>query len=349
MNEEKLFFKSFTKANSNLIQCTSCRNYCIIAEKKFGICGVRKNVEGKLVLITKDKPCAVHLDPIEKKPLYHFLPGTKTMSFGFYGCNFHCDFCQNFDISSCKGIELEKAVKGIKTVTPKQAIDLTKSSKAKSIAITYNEPAISIEWDLELFKLSKKLKGKNSLKNIFVSNGYSSKESIKSLRGKLDAINIDLKSFDERFYKNICGANLESVLSCIKEYHSAGVHLELTTLIIPGKNDSFEEINKLTKWIAALDKNIPWHVSAFSPMHKMLSVPATTNIQIRNAIAIGKENGLKYIYGGNTSSNEFSHTYCPKCNSLLIDRTNYSGVYTKDFSKKGKCKNCGQRIKGVFL
>lgn len=358
---KKVFFES---KSDGLVRCLACRHYCVIADGKFGLCGARKNIAGKLVLLTTNKPCSVHLDPIEKKPLYHFLPGTKTMSFGFYGCNFHCDFCQNYDISNCKGEQLEKATKQLQTLTAQQAIELTKNSGAKSVAITYNEPAISIEWDLELFELAKKKIKKEKkqekekkkqnyqekLSTVFVSNGYSTKESIRALKGKLDAINIDLKSFNENFYRNTCGASLEKVLECIKYYKKTGTWIELTTLIIPGKNNSFQEINSLTKWIASLDKEIPWHVSAFHPMHKMLDVRATTELEVRNAISIGLENGLKYVYGGNLATSEFSHTFCPKCGTKVIDRSSYVGVMAKLKISKGKakCINCGQKIKGLF-
>jgi len=352
----------FEQKENNLVRCLACRHYCVIAEEKYGLCGARKNSSGKLVLLTNNKPCSAHLDPIEKKPLYHYLPGTNTMSFGFFGCNFHCDFCQNYEISMCKGNQLESQVKNLRTITPQDSITLAKESGAKSIAITYNEPAISIEWDLELFSLAKSQKQKAktsdkgfkqkepSLGTVFVSNGYSSKESINSLKGKLDAINIDLKSFNENFYRNTCGGSLEKVLQCIKDYRKIGVWIELTTLIIPGKNNSFEEIDSLTKWIASIDKEIPWHVSAFHPMHKMIDVSPTTEIEARNAMAIGLENGLKYVYGGNLSTDEFSHTACPKCGAKLIDRRDYVGKIQelKVVKGKGKCKSCGHKIKGFF-
>jgi len=357
--------KFFEEQENNLVRCLACRNYCVISEGKYGVCGARKNILGKLVLLTNNKPCSAHLDPIEKKPLYHYLPGTKTMSFGFYGCNFHCDFCQNYDISTCKGQGLENSIKELRTLTAQQAITLAKEAGAKSVAITYNEPAISIEWDKDLFNLAKKgfapkketakkeaktKKTKEKLGTVFVSNGYSSKESIRALKGKLDAINIDLKSFNENFYRNTCGGSLEKVLECIKDYRKIGVWVELTTLIIPGKNNSFEELDTLTKWIAKVDKEIPWHVLAFHPMHKMLDVPATNELEIRNAIGIGLENGLKYIYGGNIEGNEFSHTYCSKCGEKLIDRTNYVGVKLglKISKGVGKCIKCGQKVKGFF-
>jgi pyruvate formate lyase activating enzyme len=336
-----VFYKSFGKG---FVRCLACRHYCIIQENGFGLCGVRKNVNNKIVLVTHSKPCSLHLDPIEKKPLYHFLPGSETMSVGFFGCNFGCDFCQNYDISFCRGLEAEKLLAGMRNVSPKDFVSSALENNAKSIAVTYNEPAVSVEYNLEAFELAKK----NSLKTVYVSNGYASIEQLKELKKKktfLDAINIDLKSFNENFYKKVCGSNLENVLACIKDFHKAKVWVELTTLIISGKNDSVEELNQIASFISDLDKNIPWHVSAFFPAHKMNNVSPTNKEDVLRAVKIGKEKGLNFVYGGNISFSDSSNTFCPKCKNLLIKRENY---FIESFMNKNKCINCGEIIPGVF-
>ncbi len=339
----------FKKSGKGIIKCYACKHYCSIPEKGFGLCGARKNEKGKIKLITHSKPCSLHLDPIEKKPLYHYLPGSKTMSIGFFGCNFKCDFCQNFDISFCKGYSAEKSLIGIKEVSPKAFVNLAIEEEAKSIAITYNEPVVSVEYNLEAFKIAKEKK----VGTIYVSNGYCSDEQLKELTKKkqrLDAINIDLKSFNENFYKQICGAELENVLSSIKSFHKAGIWLELTTLLIPGKNNSKEEVKQIAEFISSIDKNIPWHTSAFFPMHKMTNISPTSTKEIINAINIGKDAGLKYIYAGNIRETNFESTFCPKCKNLLIKRNGYNteiiGLHKEN--KITTCKNCGEKIKGVF-
>ncbi|MFA6065498.1 MAG: AmmeMemoRadiSam system radical SAM enzyme [archaeon] len=340
--------KFYKKEGTHSIKCLACKHYCTISTNGFGLCGARKNVSNKLELITYSKPCSLALDPIEKKPLYHFLPGSETMSIGFFGCNFKCDFCQNFDISFTRGTAAEKALIGAEEVTPQKLIELALKRKAKSIAITYNEPAISAEYNLESFKLAHE----NKLSTIYVSNGYISGEQIKSLikkETKLDAINVDLKSFNSEFYRKTCGGELESVLDCIKLIHKKGIHIELTTLVIPGKNDSPLELKQIADFIASIDKNIPWHVSAFFPMHKMTNISPTSTSEIASTVKIGKENGLNFVYGGNLHTSEFSNTFCPNCNNLLIKREGYNceivGLGEKE---KNKCNKCGAKIEGVF-
>jgi pyruvate formate lyase activating enzyme len=335
----------YKKQEAGTIRCTACRHYCVIPENCFGLCGARKNIDGEIILVTHSKPCSLNLDPVEKKPLFHYLPGSLVASIGFFGCNFKCDFCQNYSLSCTKGKLLEEKVKKIETISPKEFISFAKKSSAKSVAITYNEPAISVEYNAKVFELAKKHSPK--LKTIYVSNGYASEEQISFLKKpktKLNAINIDLKSFNEIFYKKVCGAELENVLKCIKDFYKTGIWIELTTLLIPGKNDSNEELKQIAGFIHDIDKNIPWHVSAFFPTHRMNNISPTSSEDIFRAIEIGKEKGLNFVYGGNISGKE--NTFCPKCNSLLIER---NGFNTKIFGiKKNKCLECGEKIKGFF-
>lgn len=312
------------------------------------MCGVRKNENGKIKLVVYAKPCSMNLDPIEKKPLFHYLPSSKTMSIGFFGCNFKCDFCQNFDISFVRGSSAEKDSELLNEVAPDKFVDFAKKEGAKSVAITYNEPAITVEYNLDVFLEAKK-KG-YSLGTVYVSNGYESVEQINALvKGKslLDAINIDLKSFDNEFYKKTCGASLEGVLDSIKLFHKAGVWVELTTLLIPNQNDSDSEIKQMAEFIFSVDKNIPWHLSAFFPMHKMKSTPPTSKESIENAVRIGKEAGLNFVYSGNVHNSKNESTFCTKCNSLLIEREGFKSKVIG--MNNDKCINCGEKIKGVFV
>ncbi|MFA5931023.1 MAG: AmmeMemoRadiSam system radical SAM enzyme [archaeon] len=343
------FYKKFsTEKNSKTIQCTACKHYCIIPQSGFGLCGARKNEGGKINLITHSKPCSLNLDPIEKKPLFHYLPGSKTLSIGFFGCNFKCDFCQNSEISCTRGISAEKEIAKLGEVPPTRLVELANKESAKSIAFTYNEPAISIEYNLEAIELAKKQKGKEKLGAVYVSNGYLSEEQLKELtksKTKLDAINIDLKSFSSDFYKKTCGAELEGVLKTIRAVKKAGIWIELTTLVIPSKNDSSQELNQIASWICDLDKNIPWHISAFFPSYKMLNISPTSTEEITSAVKIGKESGLTFVYGGNVNAG-LSDTFCPKCKNLLIKRNNFNAKILG--LEKNKCNKCGEEIRGVF-
>lgn len=239
------------------------------------------------------KAVALHVDPIEKKPLYHFMPGTEVLSFGTVGCNFRCDFCQNWDISQVSKPPTSQIFG--QDLPPKKIVEIAKKEKIPSIAYTYNEPAIFFEYAYDTAKLAHK----TGIKNVYVSNGYESAEAREKIAPLLDAINIDLKSFDEKFYQKYCGARLQPVLENITQLHTFGVHLEITTLIIPGKNDSKNNLEKIAKFIAKVDKNIPWHISRFFPAYKMTDVPVTPIDTLQKAQKLGKKAGLKYVYIGN--------------------------------------------------
>ncbi len=285
MEEAELYRKE-----KNKVRCLACSHKCLISENKTGICGVRKNIGNKLYLLVYGKIAAMNVDPIEKKPLYHFLPGTKSFSIGTVGCNFKCDFCQNFEISQASKRE---NIFG-EEIGAEEIVARAIKTKCKSISYTYNEPAIFIEFVKDIAKLAKNKK----LKNILVTNGYFSRESFDYIKDYVDAMNIDLKSFNEDFYKRYCGGELEHVLETIKMAHKAGIHIELTTLVIPGLNDSEKEFEKIVKFIASVDKNIPWHISRFFPMYKMLSKEITPIETLRTAERIGKKY-LKYVHIGN--------------------------------------------------
>jgi pyruvate formate lyase activating enzyme len=279
------------KTEKGKVRCLACSHKCLIIDDKAGICGVRKNIGNRLYLLVYGKVASMNIDPIEKKPLYHFLPHTKTFSIGTVGCNFKCDFCQNFEISQApkQGRIFGEEIK------PEKIVEKAIQSGCKSIAYTYNEPAIFIEFVKDIAKIAKK----KELKNILVTNGYFSKESFDYISAYIDAMNIDFKAFSEKFYLKYCGGRLKPVLETIKRAHDKGIHIELTTLVIPGLNDSDRELRQIAKFIASVDKDIPWHISRFFPMYKMLNKSITPISTLERAEEIGKKAGLKFVHFGN--------------------------------------------------
>lgn len=292
---------ALVKKDKNFIKCLACSHYCTIAEGKAGICGVRENSGGELNLLVYGKPCAVHIDPIEKKPFYHFLPGTKILSLGTFGCNLGCGFCQNWDISQisrgAKGavVGWKNFLEKIDYLSPEAVVKMALENHLPAIAFTYNEPTIWTEYAIDIAKLAKK----TGLKCAFVSNGYMSKETCDYIAPYIDAINIDLKSFSDEFYIKICKARLQPVLDNIKRLHKAGVWIEITTLVIPGQNDSPAELKKIAEFIVSVSPEIPWHLSAFYPNYEMENIGPTDIEILAAAKKIGESVGLKYVYLGN--------------------------------------------------
>lgn len=318
------------------VHCFACAHYCIIKQGQFGICGVRKNIDGELFTNVYENPVAVHSDPIEKKPLYHFFPGSKALSLGTAGCNFHCDFCQNYDISQMRGEQIAGAYLGVL-----EAVGMAESQGCKSIAYTYNEPVVFVEYVLDMAVEAKK----RGLKNVYISNGFESKEAIELLGNKIDAMNIDLKSFSDKFYRRLCKGRLEPVLETIRAAHQKGIWIEITTLIIPGENDSEEEIRAMANFVASVSKDIPWHLSRFFPTYKMNHLLPTPLKTLDKARRIGLEEGLHYVYIGNTPV-EQNVTYCSKCGQKLIVRNRFD--LTHIHLKEGHCPQCGEPLPGVF-
>lgn len=278
----------YKKLDDKKVKCTACKHFCVISKGKYGICGVRKNVDGKLHLEVYEKPIAVAIDPIEKKPLRRFMPGTRIFSIGTVGCNFKCDFCQNADISQVRQEDRYSV-----ELSPEEIVDYCIENNIPLIAYTYNEPTIFFEYTYDTAKLA----NQKGIKNVYVSNGYYSAEAIKKISPYLDAINIDLKAFTDEFYKKICGAKLENVLDSIKYTYKLGIWVEITTLLVPDENDSIEEITKIAEFIKSVDEEIPWHVSAFRPAYKMLDRKSMSYKKVERAVKIGKEVGLRYVYG----------------------------------------------------
>jgi pyruvate formate lyase activating enzyme len=277
----------YKKEKNKRVRCLACSHKCLILKNNFGICRVRKNIDGKLYLLVYGKIVAKNVDPIKKKPLYHFLPNTHTYSIGTIGCNFKCDFCQNFDISQLKEIVGDE-------LTSKEIVEEAVKTGCKSISYTYNEPTIFAEFVRDVAVLAKE----KGLKNIFITNGYMSEECFGFLENCIDAMNIDLKSFNEKFYNKNCKANLKPVLETIKRAHKKRIHIEITTLIIPHENDSDKEFENIAKFISSIDKNIPWHISRFFPMYKMTNKEITSLDSLKKAEKIGKKY-LNHVYIGN--------------------------------------------------
>jgi len=283
----------YEKLGDKKVQCGLCNHRCIINDQKRGICGVRENRDGTLYSLVYGKIIAENIDPIEKKPLYHFLPKTFSLSIATVGCNFKCLHCQNADISQLYKISEE--ILG-EEITPQEIVTQTIKAKCPSISYTYTEPTIFLEYALDCMKLAH---GKG-LKNIWVSNGYMTKDALDVIGDYLDAVNIDLKAFTEKFYSEICGAKLQPVLDNLIDIKKRGIHLEITTLIIPGKNDSEEELKQVAEFIKKeLGADVPWHVSRFFPTYKMADIEPTPVEKVLRAAEIGKEAGLKYVYAGN--------------------------------------------------
>lgn len=327
----------YKKLAGKLVRCNLCSHRCLIAPGKRGICFVRENQNGTLYSLVYGLAMAANVDPIEKKPLFHFQPGSLSFSIATAGCNFRCVFCQNWEIS-----QITKGPEGQiigEEVPPEEIVKKAKETGCRSIAYTYTEPTIFFEYAQDTAKLAKK----QGLANVFVTNGYQTPETIKEMAKFVDAANIDLKSFSEEFYQKICGARLAPVLEAIKLMHKARIWLEITTLVVPKQNDSEKELTQIAEFIAKVDKNIPWHISRFHPEYKMLDSQPTPLETLEKAFQIGKKAGLKYVYLGNVITETRENTYCPKCGKQAIKRVGYhTEILAVD--KKGKCRKCGEDL-----
>jgi len=339
----------FEREKENKIRCLACSHYCLISEGKTGICGVRSNQNGELKLPLWAKLTNVYPDRIEKKPLYHFLPGTRALSIGSLGCNFACRFCQNWSTSQTpKGLKKRKFDRLVsqttKTYLPQDIVSLAQELGCPTIAYTYNEPTVFVEYALETMILAKKA----GLRNVWVSNGFMSKEVFLAIRKYLDAINIDLKSFSPDFYQRLCSGRLEPVLENIKRFWRDGIWVEVTTLVIPEENDSPDELKKIADFLVKISSDIPWHVTAFHPDYQMLNRPPTTEEKLVQTWQIGKKAGLKNVYLGNILDGDRASTFCSQCGKLLIRRDGYQLVELAGI-EKGRCLNCNKKIPGVWV
>ena len=323
----------YNKLEGGKVKCNLCNHQCVISASKRGICHVRENRGGILYSLVYGKVVANSIDPVEKKPLFHFYPGSAAYSIATVGCNFRCLHCQNWNISQVENGEIFG-----KEIPPEKIVDDAINSRCKSIAYTYTEPTIFYEYAYDIAKLAHK----KGLKNIFVTNGYISKDALEEFSPYLDGANIDLKGMSKSFYKHVCGAKLQPVLDNIKLHYDLGIWVEVTTLIIPGYNDGSDELKKIAEFIRNIDTNIPWHVTAFRPTYKLTDAPSTPVETLRKAAEIGKKAELKYVYQGNIREGE--NTYCPKCGKLLIERNIFST--TENNIKNDNCSFCGEHIEG---
>jgi pyruvate formate lyase activating enzyme len=330
----------YRKLEDKQTECFLCAQRCRINPGKRGKCGVRENSGGTLWSLVYGKLIAQNIDPIEKKPLFHFLPGTRSYSIATAGCNLRCLFCQNSDIS-----QLPRDLKAIygQDVSAKVLAEHARQTGCASISYTYTEPTIFMEYALDVARDARDF----GLKNIFVSNGFMTEEALDAATPYLDAANVDLKAFNDDFYVQQCGARLQPVLRTLEGMKKRGIWLEVTTLLIPGLNDNTEELRELANFLVGLDPDIPWHVSRFHPTFKMTDRPMTPIKTLQKAREIGLEAGLRYVYTGNVPGDKGENTYCHVCKALLIERLGYS--LKKHQLEGGSCTQCGQSLAGVGL
>jgi pyruvate formate lyase activating enzyme len=334
---EALFYNTL---ENSVVCCALCRHRCVIASGRTGRCRVRKNVNGILYSLVYGHVVAEHIDPVEKKPLFHFLPGSRTYSIATVGCNFKCLHCQNYTIAQYDPADFSEIPGGY--LAPEEIVTRALQSGCRSISYTYTEPTIFFEYALDIARLAKKA----DLKNIFVTNGYITSEALDVIAPYLDAANIDLKGFTEDFYQKITGARVAEVLECIEDYKKRGIWLEITTLLIPGENDQREHLEGIAGFIAGkLGSDVPWHISRFFPHNKMPDHPVTPGNKISEASSIAVNAGLRFVYEGNLHGGQ-ENTVCPTCRKTVLQRREFqtltSGI------QSGRCTSCNTEIAGVW-
>jgi len=334
---EALFWNKLT---NNKIQCTLCPHNCIIKDDKYGICGVRYNKSGILYTLVYDKIVAASIDPIEKKPLFHVKSGSKVFSIATVGCNFRCKNCQNFSISQYPVINKGKVAGDI--VSPVKIVDAAIENNCKSIAYTYTEPTIFFEMAFDTAKIA----NEKGLLNFFITNGFINNDPLLKILPYLDGANIDLKSFNNDFYVKVAGGKLEPVINTIKTVFKAGKQLEITTLIIPGFNDTKDEIKKIADFIKSLSPDIPWHISAFYPAYQMKNINPTLPETVEKLREVAMNQGLNYVYTGNIRDNNGENTICSNCGKVVIERNGYEIISYN--IEKNRCKFCNNIIPGIF-
>ena len=329
----------YDKLDDHRVQCALCAHRCKINSGRRGLCGVRENKDGVLYSLVFGTLIAEHVDPVEKKPFFHVHPSTRSYSIATVGCNFSCEFCQNHEISQMPRSTL--MITGEDTA-PEVIVDRAKKSACKTIAYTYTEPTVYLETALETAKIA----CREGLQNVFVTNGFMTPQAIEMISPYLTAANVDLKSFRDEFYKKQCGAKLKPVLDTLKIMKERDIWLEITTLLIPGLNDSLEELKDIAGFISSLGPETPWHISRFHPQFKMVRAPPTPISSLHRACHIGKEAGLWYVYSGNVPGDEGENTYCSNCSNLLINRYGYKIV--ANYLTGNACPECGKKLEGVF-
>ncbi len=338
MTREAMLYQRLEKDE---VRCYLCGHRCLIRDGRQGICLVRENQGGTLYTLVYGRTISAHVDPIEKKPLFHFYPGTTAFSVATVGCNFHCRFCQNSDISQM--VRDEHYIMG-EEMSPGRIVGLTREQRSRSIAYTYTEPTIFFEYAYDTAKLAHEV----GIKNIFVTNGYMTPEALALVQPYLDAANVDLKSFSDSFYRRTVGARLDLVLESLRLMKKLGIWLEITTLLVPTLNDSDDEVRQAAHFIAhELGVDTPWHISRFSPAYKLTDKPSTPTRTLQRARQIGLEAGLRYVYEGNVPGSEGESTYCYNCGNPIVRRYGY--FISEKHIQDSRCTFCGVTIDGVGL
>ena len=334
----------FELDEGSTVRCKACSHRCLIHDGMRGVCGMRLNLKGQL-MVPHGYVAGAQIDPIEKKPFAHFLPGSQVLTFGMLGCNFHCSFCQNWQTSQVlRDPCADTSIEYIHKVSAEKLVDLALANGAASIASSYNEPTITIEWAAEIFKLARQ----NKLKTAMVSNGFMTAEALEFIRPWLDGLKVDLKSMQDEQYRKM-GGRLQPVLDTIKRAREMGLWVEVVTLVIPGFNDANQELWDASRYLVSVSPDIPWHVTAFHPDYQMLEGLPTSAAILHRAAEIGQEAGLRYVYAGNLPGRvgSLEDTHCPKCTRLLIQRQGYR-ILKNLVTAEGTCQFCGTKIAGVF-
>ncbi len=317
------------------VRCRLCPHRCRIKPGRRGACGVRENQGGRLVSLVYEKIVAAHIDPIEKKPLFHFLPGTLSFSLATAGCNLHCRHCQNAEISQ---MPFDRGEISGRRLTAREAVSMALKGGCRSISFTYTEPTVFFEYALETARLATEA----GLKNVFVTNGFTEREALEAIRPWLHAANVDLKSFRDAFYRRICRGRLAPVLKTLEWMRDAGVRLEVTTLLIPGLNDDEGEVREIARFVRGLGREIPWHVSAFHPTYRLTDRGPTPVKTLRRARELGQEEGLAFVYTGNIPGDRGEQTYCPECGTCVIRRFGFRVLEIA--LEGGRCPRCGHPL-----
>jgi pyruvate formate lyase activating enzyme len=338
----------YEKLDNQRVRCSLCAHRCVIAAGHKGVCLVRENQEGTLCTLVYGIPLSQAVDPIEKKPLFHFYPGSTAFSIATAGCNFRCDFCQNADISQ---MPRDRGQILGRQASPEEIVRAAIRYGSRSIAYTYTEPTIFFEYSYDIARLAHKA----GIASVYVTNGYMTREMLELFQGRsddhepwLDAANVDLKAFRDETYKQVCGARLQPVLDSLKSMKELGVWVEVTTLVVPGMNDSEAELNDIARFIAGeMGVETPWHVSRFHPDYKMVDRDATPVITLRRTYDLGREAGLRYVYVGNLPGAHLEDTHCPTCNQTVISRWGFQ--VTQRHLQDGKCTHCGSVVDGIGL
>jgi pyruvate formate lyase activating enzyme len=333
-------FQRVLDSEKKTVECYLCNHHCHIKKGRRGICQVRENREGTLYSLVYGNLVSQNVDPIEKKPLFHLLPGSLSYSIATVGCNFRCAHCQNYDISQYPQLH-NGSIVGNNT-TPEEVVTSAQEHGCQSISYTYIEPTIFFEFAYDCAQLAHG----RGIKNVFVSNGYTSPEATRKIAPFLDGNNIDLKAFTDKFYREVCGAKLAPVLETIRLMKELGVWVEVTTLVIPGWNDSDNELTEIARFIKSIDPQMPWHVSRFHPTFKMTDRDVTPPSTLQRARQIGLAEGLKYVFVGNLRGEGGENTICPQCGETIVERMGFS-IVSQNMAN-GECGNCGHSIAGVF-